>query len=334
MEGPGRTTPEPEPVAEGSCESPVAVRRSSCKSIVGTAVVSGVGKSGGSVGIDGRVGRRHRDAFVQCRESDAAGSRPGQLGGVASPDQAAAAALEEDASPARLSCRHRPCAQPRPALRHVLARPGRSARRVAVELEPPAAARRRTRLPTDHRRPRERQHRPHPCQRRPVVPAQRCPQRPRCRRHRRAAQGCGGARGRFPRGSRACRTAWSFRAGAPGNARRRDGCACGCLRHWSAVSRACPIKPCRTRARSACSSRPMKPSTPRWFDCCAPAAACARRRSNFSAHSAVSRNSTWCAPARCGRRRRCRFRPTRASRAADAISPLPDAETASRPSLA
>ena len=159
---------------------------------------------------------------------------------------AAAAALEEDASPARLSCRHRPCAQPRPALRHVLARPGRSARRVAVELEPPAAARRRTRLPPDHRRPRERQHRPHPCQRRPVVPAQRCPQRPRCRCHRRVAQGCRGARGRFPRGSRASRlpgVSELVHRGARGGATAARAAACGTGR------------PSRGRARSSPAAR-------------------------------------------------------------------------------
>ena len=53
---------------------------------------------------------------------------------------------------------------------------------------------------------------------------------------------------------------------------------------------------------------------------------CARRRSNFSARSAASRNSTQCAPARCGRRRRLPLQADAGVRAADAISPLPAAE--------
>src|ERR1700675_1126899 len=71
------------------------------------------------------------------------------------------------------------------------------------------------------------------------------------------------------------------------------------------------MKPCATPGRSASSSPATRPPKPRWFDCCVPPAAGARPRNSFSAHSEGSRRSTWSAPALCGRRRTCPFKPTR-----------------------
>ena len=94
------------------------------------------------------------------------------------------------------------------------------------------------------------------------------------------------------------------------------------------------MKPYATRGRSASSSPPMRPPKPRWFDCCVPPAAGARPRNNFRAHSDGSKSSTWCAPALCGRRRNCRFKPNAPTRADDEIAPRPHAERLpTRPAL-
>src|SRR5882757_1075632 len=90
------------------------------------------------------------------------------------------------------------------------------------------------------------------------------------------------------------------------------------------------MKPYPTRGRSAWSSPPMRPPKPRCFDCCAPPAARARPRNNFRGHSGGSESSTWHAPALCGRRRNCPFKPTPAR----GIAARPDAgRLRTRPAL-